>query len=219
MEHTKRNIVIIIFIIAAAATGWLLFNNPEAVIPPSTTATTTLSFSGAGLSFSYPKELTVHQQDDNVVLHHEIPFENTGACDMSEEGQTYEKLTDFHLTMRIINSPLVQTVKSISPYIPEENFSSTTLNINPGFIDSYEVGAYKGFVIYEGAEGCGVITHYFPLSATKTLVAQRAAIQALNPGVRRPEQIREVLVVPGAISVSSSDRMFNDILGSLTITP
>ncbi len=213
--NTKRNIVIIVFIIAALATGWLLkkLNTPTS----PHTIPTTLTFNGAGLSFSYPKELTAYQQDDNVVLLHEIPFKNSGACDMMGDEQIYDKLTDFQLTMRIINSPLIQAVKGISPYISEENFSSTTLKVSPGFIDSIEVGAYKGFVIYEGAEGCGVITHYFPLSATKTLVAQRAAIQALNPGVRRPEQIREVMAVPGAIPVSASDQMFNDILESLEI--
>lgn len=214
--NTKRNIVIIVCIIAAAACGWFLLNNPKAA-PTSTVATTTLTFSGAGMTFSYPPELTAYQQDDTVVLHHEIPYENYGGCNMMEEGTLYDKLTDFNLTMRIINFPLVQTVKSISPYIPEENFDGDILKVNPGFIDSFEVGVYKGFVIYEGAEGCGVITHYFPLSATKTLVAQRAAIQALNPGIYRPEEIREVLAVPGAIATSVSDRMFKDILTSLTI--
>jgi hypothetical protein len=138
---------------------------------------------------------------------------------MTEESTLYEKLTDFHLVMRIINSPLIQAVKSISPYIPEENFNGDVLKVNPGFIDSFEVGAYKGFVIYEGAEGCGVITHYFPLSATKTLVAQRAAIQALNSGIYRPEEIQAVLAVPGAIPTSLSDQMFTEILESLTVTP
>lgn len=216
MEHTKRNIVIIVFIIAATACGWILFKNPQAATPVSTTATTTLTFSGAGLTFSYPKELTAYQQDDNVVLHHEIPFENTGACDMEGGTTIYDKLTDFHLTLRIVNSSLIQTVKSISPYIPEENFSSTTLKVSPGFIDSFETGAYKGFVIYEGAEGCGVITHYFPLSSTQTLVAQRASIQALS-GVRGQEEVQKILKIPGSIAPSVADTIFREILTSLIL--
>ncbi len=219
MEHTKRNIVIIIFIIAAVATGWLLSNNQKTLTPISTTATTTLTFSGAGLSFTYPKELTAYQQNDNVVLHHEIPYQNTGACDMEGDSVVYPMLTDFHVTMRIVNSPLVQTVKSISPYIPKENFNGAVLKVSPGFIDSFEAGAYKGFMIYEGAEGCGVITYYFPITPQKTLVVQRASIQALNPAVRQPEKIREVLAVSGAIAPSLSDQIFTDILQHLTIQP
>lgn len=216
--NTKRNIVIIIFIITAVATAWLLFKNQKAVSLPSTTATTTLTFRGAGLTFSYPKELTAYKQDDNVVLHHEIPYQNTGACDMEGDSVVYPMFTDFHVTMRIVNSPLVQTVKSLSPYIPEENFAHDVLKVNPGFIDSFESGAFKGFVIYEGAEGCGVITHYLPIPGNKTLVVQKASIQALS-GVRGQEEIQNILRVPGAIAPSVSDRIFMEILRSLTLTP
>lgn len=213
--NTKRTIVIIVFIIATLASGWLLFKNRQNA-SLNTAPTDTLTWNGAGLGFTYPKELTAYQQDDNVVLHHEIPYQNTGACDMAEEGNTYDKLTDFHLTMRIIDSPLVQTVKSISPYIPEENFDGDALKVNPGFIDSFEAGTYKGFVIYEGAEGCGVITYYFPLSSTRTLLMQRASIQALS-GVRGEAEVQKILAVPGVLSKEVSYEIFVDILNSLII--
>ena len=218
--NTKRNITIIILIIVVATVVGLLFKRPNAT-PANTVATTTpstLTFNGAGLNVSYPKELTTYQQDDIVVIHHEIPYQNTGACDMEGDSVVYPMLTDFHVTMRIVNSPLVQTVKSISPYIPEENFAHDALKVNPGFIDSFEVGAFKGFVIYEGAEGCGVITHYLPIPGNKTLVVQKASIQALS-GVRGQEEIQNILRVPGAIAPSVSDRIFTEILQSLTLTP
>lgn len=220
MEHTKRNITIIIFIIIVAAIGWVIFSKPKTQPSTGSIATTTpdtLVFNGAGLTFSYPAEIKAYQQDDTVVLHHEIPYKNTGACDMSGEETIYDKLTDFQVTMRISNSPLVATVKSISPYIPEENFDGNTLKVNPGFIDTFEAGVYKGFVIYEGAEGCGVITHYFPIANNKTLIVQRASIQALS-GVRGQEEVQKILAVPGAISKEASNKIFIKMFESLTVT-
>jgi len=214
--NTKRNIVIIVFIIAALATGWLLFNNPKAVISPNTTATTTLTFNGTGLNFTYSKELTLSEEADTVVLHHQIPYKNTGGCDMMGKEKTYDMLTDFHVTLRIASTTLIQTVRQMSSYIPEENFDGDVLKVNPGFIDSFEAGVLKGFAIYEGAEGCGFTTYYFPISGNRTLIIQKESIQALS-GVRGEAEIQKILAVPESISKEESAMIFIDILNSLTI--
>ena len=46
---------------------------------------------GLGISFDYPKVLDVSTSDGIIVLHHDIPFENTGACDMMGEEKTYPR--------------------------------------------------------------------------------------------------------------------------------
>ena len=211
----KKLTFFIVFIIIVVVIGWFLkkLNTPTS----PHTIPSTLTFSGAGLSFTYhPNELTLSQQNDSVVLHHEIPFENTGACDMMGDEKTYDTLTDFHVTRRIASTSLVQTVRQMSSYIPEENFDGNVLKINPGFIDSFEAGLLKGFAIYEGAEGCGFTTYYFPISGNRTLIIQKESIQALS-GVRGQEEVQRILKVPGSIAPSVSDKIFKDILTSLTI--
>lgn len=216
MEHTKRNITIIVFIIAVGALGWFLFSNPKVTTPPSIVATTTLTFNGPGLSFIYPKELTFSQKNDTLVLHHEIPYKNTGGCDMMGDEKTYDTFTDFHITIRIASTSLVKTVKQMSSYIPEENFEGTKLKIHPGFIDSFRAGILEGFAIYEGAEGCGFTTYYFSIPDNKTLIIQKESIQALS-GVRGNTEIQKILAIPGVISKEESEMMFMRILNSLIL--
>lgn len=210
----KKLTFFIVFIIIVVVIGWFLkkLNTPTS----PHTIPSTLTFNGTGLSFIYPRELTLSEKTDAVVLHHEIPYENTGACDMMGDEKTYDTLTDFHVTLRIASTSLVQTVRQMSSYIPEENFDGNVLKVNPGFIDSFEAGALKGFAIYEGAEGCGFTTYYFPISGNRTLIIQKESIQALS-GVRGQEEVQRILKVPGSIAPSVSDKIFKDILTSLVL--
>lgn len=135
---------------------------------------------------------------------------------MIGDEKTYDMLTDFDMTIQIVNTPLIQTVRRMSAYIPEENFIGNTLKVTPGFIDSFEAGILNGFTLYEGAEGCGFTTYYFPIPGERTLIIQQASIQALS-GVRGNAEIEKILAVPGAISKEESEMMFMSIVNSLTI--
>ena len=151
-----------------------------------------------------------------MTLHHDIPYANTGACDMMGDNKTYDRLTDFEMTVQIVNKNLTGTVKSLSPYIPQENFVNDELVASPGFIDPYTIGALSGFAIYEGVEGCGQTTYYFPVASDQTLVVTNASIQALS-GARLPEKVAEVLIVPGAISREKNQQIFESVMKSLKI--
>ncbi len=219
MEHLKRNIAITIFIMFAGVLVFILFYNkpplpePQGILPGEPLHYTHTS---EEMTFTYPAFLYKETKEGIVSLHHDIPYKNTGACDMIGDEKTYDTLTDFHVTLRIASTSLVKTVRQMSSYIPEENFDGDVLKVNPGFIDSFEAGSLNGFAIYEGAEGCGMTTHYFPLPGNRTLIIQKESIQALS-GVRGETLIKEILAVPGAISKEESEMMFMSIVNSLTI--
>ncbi len=219
MEHLKRNITITLFVAAAGLIGFVLFYTPPApqkqnnILPGEPLQYT---YSSEDISFTYPAFLTLDTKDSIVSLHHEIPYENNGACDMVGEWVLHKNLTDFHVTIRIASTSLVHTVQQMSPYIPEENFDGDVLKVNPGFIDAFEIGALKGFMIYEGAEGCGMTTYYFPVSNNRTLMIQKESIQALS-GVRGQEEIQRILKIPGSIAPSVSNKIFEEIITSLII--
>lgn len=220
MEHLHRNIVITLFVAIVGVIGFVLFSKaPDKTIPPPVVdgnLPTTSYSSPNGITFTYPVELSLTDNEGMITLHHEIPYQNTGACDMMGGEKTYDMLTDFHATIRIASTSLVQTVRHMSSYIPEENFAGDTLKETPGFIDSFKAGILNGFAIYEGAEGCGFMTYYFPIPNNRTLVIQKESIQALS-GVRGNSEVEKILAVPGAISKEESDIMFMSILNSLTI--
>ena len=165
----------------------------------------------AGFSFQYSSKLSISVSAGSVELSHQIPYKNSGECDMKGDGIIYDYLTDFRVNVFIAQGSLPQVVKQISPYIPEENFTGNTLKLNPGFIDSYQIDDLKGYSIYEGAEGCGHVIYYFPLSDSKVLVVKRNMVQQLSSAVT-PEVNQDVLVTPGVINPGQADLIFNQIL-------
>jgi len=170
----------------------------------------------SGISFTYPENLTASTTDGIAILHHDIPYKNTGACDMMGDEKTYDRLTDFEMRIQIIIKNLTETVNTMSPYIPQENFVNGELVASPGFIDPCTIGRFSGFAIYEGAEGCGQTTYYLPLAGNKTLVITNASIQALSGAIIQ-EKVNEVLAVSGVISREKNKEIFESIVSNLRI--
>ncbi|MDE2312457.1 MAG: hypothetical protein KGJ93_05240 [Patescibacteria group bacterium] len=168
--------------------------------------------------FNYPAELVVAESGSSVNLNHQIPFENHGACDMKGDTQTYPTLSDFNVNIQLLSGTVAQAVRQLSPYMPPENFSGDTLKISPGFIDAVQIGQYKGFSIYEGAEGCGHTIYYFPVFGGRVLVMTKDMVQQLS-GVISSNVEEEILKVPGVISPEKSDQIFRQIIESLQILP
>lgn len=208
----KFGLFLIIGIILVSI-GWF-FKNKEKVVLDDTMAT--YRNSALGISFKYPKTLAVSATDGTITLFHDIPYENKGECDMVGEEKTYPRLTDFRVTMRKMNKGLVDTMKTVSPYIPQENFINNQVVESPGFIDKFSAGTLNGYAIYEGAEGCGQTTYYFPIKDDLTLVVGKASIQILS-GIFSDNREQEVLAVPGAISRQQSEQIFLSILKTLSI--
>jgi len=170
-----------------------------------------------GISFIYPENLAASTTDGIARLHHDIPYKNAGPCDMMGDEKIYDRLTDLEMKIQIVNTGLTETVKTLSPYIPQENFVNGELIASPGFIDPCKIGNFSGFAIYEGAEGCGQTTYYFPIAGNRTLVIANASIQALSGAIDQ-EKVNEVLAVPGVISRKDNQEIFESIVQSLKIS-
>lgn len=178
---------------------------------------TSYNNSSLGISFTYPKILTASTTSGVITLHHEVPFVHHDYCDFKGEiDTTINTLTDFDVKFFIQNKNLVETMKTVSPYIPQENFIDNTVIESPGFIDKYSVGKLDGYKIFEGAEGCGQTTYYFPVSDTKTIVVQEALVTVFT-GVIDVENMDKALAVPGVINKEKSAEIFESILKTLKI--
>lgn len=209
----KKFSLLLLIAIILVSIGWF-FKNRENVVVDETLVT--YRSSALGISFKYPKILNVSLADGTIVLFHDIPFENTGGCDMAGEEIVYPRLTDFRVTIQKMNKGLVDTMKTVSPYIPQENFVNNQVIESPGFIDKFSAGTLKGYAIYEGAEGCGQTTYYFPIKDDLTLIVGKASVQILS-GIFSDNREQEVLAVPGAISREQSEQIFLSILQTLSI--
>ncbi len=194
-----RNFIIIIILVLIVGGVWFSKSKNVAVVDK------TIAFynnSSLGISFTYPKILTASTTSGVITLHHEVPFVHHDYCDFKGEiDTTINTLTDFDVKFFVQNRGLVETMKTVSPYIPQENFIDDAVIESPGFIDKYSAGKLNGYKIFEGAEGCGQTTYYFPISDTKTLVVQEAL----------------VTVFTGAINKEKSAEIFDSILVSLKV--
>jgi hypothetical protein len=182
---------------------------------PIVSTTTTYTDSNTGISFTYPSILMRGKNKNDVILGHTVPFVHHDYCDFKGEStSTIPMLTDFQISMHVKNSPLTQTIKSESPYIPQENFVNGEIVESPGFIDSVKYKNLEGFSIFEGAEGCGHVIYYFPIASDKTLVVKRDFITIFS-GAIDAEEGKKALQVPGVISKQKEQEIFDGILNSL----
>lgn len=208
-----KKIIVVIVLIIIVLVVW--FTRDKEVIPNNETIKTYTN-ANLKLSFVYPNFLTASTTNGKIVLHHDISYENHGDCDMMGDEKTYPRLTDFKVTIQKVNKGLVDTMKTNSPYIPQENFINNTVIASPGFIDPLKIGDFDGYAIYEGAEGCGQTTYYFPIDSNETLVINKASIQVLS-GVISKEMENEVLAIPSVISREKYEEIFISIINSLKI--
>lgn len=179
----------------------------------SSQKTSTQSYVSPFFSFDYSSRVFLSETTDKVILNHNIPFKNFG-CDMRDDAIAQEFLNDFNLEIRYYAKSMADTARIVSSYLPAESFVGETLKVTPGFIDEYKAGAYNGFAIYEGAEGCGKMTYYILADSNNTLVLQREMVQQLSTAVL-PEIKASVLKVPGAISPEESEAIIKSLISSL----
>lgn len=212
--NVMKKIFFVILVVIIIGWGYYVFVKEKPT--PTENPNKQYRNSNLGISFPYPKFLTASTTNNTVILHHDIPYQNHGACDMMGDEKIYDRLTDFEMKIQVINKNLTNTVKNLSPYIPQENFVNNELVPSPGFIDIYTIKNLSGFAIYEGAEGCGQTTYYFAINPEKTLVVTNASIQALS-GAIIPEKVNEVLAVPGVISRGNNQQILEFILQNLEV--
>lgn len=193
---------------------WLLTRG-EAT--PVDTTVATYRNTNIGITFTYPKILTVTSSSDIITVHHEVPFTHHDYCDFKGEiDTTIPTLTDLDVKFHIVSKNVVDTMKAETPYIPSENFVNGTVVVSPGFIDSYSVGDLKGYKIFEGAEGCGQITYYFPITNTKTLVAKQELVTVFT-GAIDVEDEAKAQAVPGVLNNEKATQIFESILKTLKV--
>jgi hypothetical protein len=215
----KKNIWIVIILVLVVVLSGFWYATREKVEPVVVEETTkTYSNSNTGVSFTYPKILSANTAADAVTLHHEVTFTHHDYCDFKGDGETnIPTLTDFNVAFHIVDKDLVATMKSESPYIPAENFVNNQVVPSPGFIDSYSVGTLSGYKIFEGAEGCGVITYYFPISSQKTLVVKKDLITVFTGAIDAENQA-SAEAVPGVLNKEKETQTLTSILETVKVS-
>ena len=57
-----------------------------------------------GFEFKYPNNLSLSENNSQVVLNHSIPYKNGGDCDMIGDGKQYDNLVDFKVSFQIAST-------------------------------------------------------------------------------------------------------------------
>lgn len=209
----KISILALIFLIMCISFWFYKKNNQ---IKPDPTISSYRN-TNLGISFKYPNKLITKTSGPSVIIHHDVPFEHHDYCDFKGEATTTIKtLTDFNVEIHTSPKNLVETMRTESPYIPEENFINDDVVPSPGFIDPVKFGNLAGFSIFEGAEGCGHTIYYLEVSDSRTLVITNDFITIFSGSIDT-ENMNRALAVPGVINKSEAERIFESLLNNLVI--
>lgn len=166
-----------------------------------------------GFEIRYPENIiTVSQEGEKVILIHSIPFEHPNPCDFIGDAPPLKELTDFRVSLQIINKNFKETIMANEgDYVVSNFLPGNTLQIEPGYIDKINIGSLKGYRITEGVEGCGYYAYYFPLDENNTLKVERSFITELQPIIVDNEKY---LKIPGVIPPDKEEKLFNQIVST-----
>jgi hypothetical protein len=179
-----------------ATTGLTQASIEPAISPNQTTQAPQKTYTSPDgrLSFRYPSNIELKMINSLPTLHHEIPFANSGDCDMSP-STPQTMLTDFDLSFEIKKN------------------TSTPTDYSDG---SYTAGTLQGSYRISGAEGCGITEYFFPIGSD-LLVITRKNIQALS-GISTLWDTKKILHIPGVIAKDTAQKMFDQILSTILVS-
>lgn len=210
MKITSVTVLIVVFI----TFGFFIYNKEKNTETPIETKL--YRNSNIGVVFKYPPKLSVKSANSKINIHHEVPFEHHDFCDFKGEATTtIPVLTDFNVNIHISPKNLIDTIRTESPYIPEENFINDKIVSSPGFIDEVKFGDKKGYSIFEGAEGCGHTVYYLYVSNDRTLVIYNDFITIFSGSIDT-ENMNRALQVPNVINKDENQKILEQILNSLS---
>lgn len=210
----KKLILPILIVILLTGSFWFYKKSQTKPIDPKISS---YRNSSLGISFKYPKILTTTGDNVSIKIHHEVPFTHHDFCDFKGESTTtIDTLIDFNVEMYLTEKNILETMKSESPYIPAENFLNNTIVPSPGFIDPVDFENFKGYSIFEGAEGCGHTIYYLKVSDQKTLVIINDFITIFSGSIDT-ENMESAMAVPGVINKDKANTIFDSIIKSMTI--
>lgn len=210
----KKALSVIIILALIGGVFWLNQKNKKA---PAENLNTAYRSTRLGIFFTYPKILTASTTSEKVTLHHSVPFTHHDYCDFKGEGTTtIDTLTDFNVDFYTTEKGLVDSMKSESPYIPQENFINGEVVESSGFIDKYTVGKLNGFKIFEGAEGCGRTIYYFPISNKKTLIVTEELVTVFT-GAIDTENKEKAEAVEGVINREKETEILEAVLKTIEV--
>ncbi len=160
-------------------------------------------YSDESVSFEYPSLLKVTTNGGLIELSHSIVYKHPNPCDFKGDGPLLENLTDFELSIKVVNQDLKSYLQNLE--YPGWDYVST----NP-----YKLGSLNGFNITEGIEGCGFSVYYFPVGQNKSLVISRRLVTEFLP-ISGDSQAS--LSLSDIIKPDQEEEFFTNIVSSLKV--
>lgn len=166
-----------------------------------------------GYELRYPKGIiATSEAGPRITMTHAIPLEHQDPCDFKGDAPLLKTLTDFKVSLEVVNQSLRETIiANESDFLVSNFLVDDKLTIAPDFIDAVNIGQLTGYRITSGVEGCGEYTYYFPLGPGNVLVVKRSFITELKPII---VNYQEYLRLPGVISPDEEEKLFNRILST-----
>jgi hypothetical protein len=207
--RTSQKSFIALLALAILMGGYYLFTTPKKVpvVVSQTSSTTsgslTKSYIGSDFSFVYPTVLQTLQDNETVTITHFIPYTHTNPCDFKGDGPQLTALTDFSMTIKVASQGVEDYVKISGS--PDWSYVSQ----NP-----YTLGAWSGYHVTLGVEGCGEDLYYISASPNKTVAITRPTVAEFAPV---NGDVQTYLALPGIITPTTSEAYFREIVSSLKV--
>ncbi len=201
-------VVSIMAITAAVTVGvvWLAggqrgyFSKNTTPYMPRSIAVKTYQSKDGTMEFQYPPKLTVAESKGKISIRHLVYFNHIDPCDLKDGTRKLSTIEDFFVSIEFTTA---KDMSDFSHFLPAERPDSEYVSR----------GDLKGFLVYNGVEGCGEDVYYFPISTTNKIlrVTNFHPAEFNEAGTSEAKKYREL---PAAILPEEREKILGEILSS-----
>ena len=167
------------------------------------------------LKILLPDHAAVKEENGMVTLFHTVEtFSHTDFCDFRGDSLPTTTFKDFTVKISFTDLALDKALlKFGGNYLKEFINTDGTIKESEGFLEKTKIGAFEGYKLSQGVEGCGNDQYFFPVK-NGVLVIKKDLVPELTNLSTQSEKFK---TTAGVILPDKANQIFEEIIKNIII--
>jgi len=167
------------------------------------------------LKILLPDHAAVKEENGTVTLFHTVEtFSHTDFCDFKGDSLPTTTFKDFTVKISFTDLTLDKALlKFGGDYLKEFINTDGTIKEQIGFLEKAKIGAFDGYKLSQGVEGCGNNQYFFPVK-NGILVIKKDLVPELTNLSTQSDKYK---AIPGVILPDKAQQIFEETITNIII--
>lgn len=177
--------------------------------------TSTLFYETADLKIPTPAPMFVRDENGTITLFHTVEtFSHIDFCDFKGDSLPTTTFRDFTVQFSFSTLTLDKALlKFGGEYLKEFINTDGTIKESEGFLEKAKIGAFEGYKLSQGVEGCGNNHYFFPVK-NGILIIKKDLVPELTNLSTQSEKYK---AIPGVILPEKANQIFEEMVKYIEI--